>query len=160
MSNGIASKKQFVGVDLHLHRSVIVRIDNRGREVECVRIDNDPVALVCEVSKAGPCAPVAIEATYGWCWAVDALQAAEVIPIEWSRSLGSQRPVRTSPGPGRVCRADDADRLGCGCRLQSGRRRRAEIHRSSCQRLGLTAVCWPELEFVIGNLRLATKRLR
>jgi transposase len=53
-----------------------VRIDNRGREVECVRIDNDPAALVEQVGKAGSRAPVAIEATYGWYWAVDALQAA------------------------------------------------------------------------------------
>jgi transposase len=76
MSDGIAGKAQFVGVDLHLHRSVIVRIDNRGREVECVRIDNDPAALVREVGKAGTGVLVAIEATYGWYWAVDALQAA------------------------------------------------------------------------------------
>ncbi len=75
MSDGIARKKQFVGVDLHLHRSVIVRIDNRGRELECVRIDNSVSGLVAEVAKAGQGAPVAIEATYGWYWAVDALQA-------------------------------------------------------------------------------------
>jgi hypothetical protein len=41
-----------------------------------VRIDNDPKALVRECRKAGRGAPVAIEATYGWYWAVDALQAA------------------------------------------------------------------------------------
>ncbi len=76
MSDGIASRGGFVGVDLHLHRSVIARIDSRGREVECTRIDNSPQALVAEVEKAGAGVPVAIEATYGWYWAVDALQAA------------------------------------------------------------------------------------
>ncbi len=45
MSNG-TSPKQWVGVDLHLHRSVIVRIDGQGRRLDCVRIDNDPKALV------------------------------------------------------------------------------------------------------------------
>jgi hypothetical protein len=42
------SEKQFVGVDLHLHRSVICRIDGRGQQLECVQIDNDP-----KVSRAG-----------------------------------------------------------------------------------------------------------
>jgi transposase len=73
--DGIAAGRQFVGIDLHLHRSVIARIDDRGREVETVRIDNDPKVLVAEVRKAGRGAQVAIEATYGWYWAVDALQA-------------------------------------------------------------------------------------
>ncbi len=45
MSDAI-SEKQFVGVDLHLHRSVICRIDSRGQQLECVQIDNDPKALV------------------------------------------------------------------------------------------------------------------
>lgn len=75
MSDGI-SEKQFVGVDLHLHRSVICRIDDRGQQLECVQIDNDPKALVKAVRAAGKGAVVAVEATYGWYWAVDALQAA------------------------------------------------------------------------------------
>ncbi len=75
MSDGIAGG-QVVGVDLHLHRSVIARIDDRGKELGWVRIDNDPRALVAECRKAGRGAPVAIEATYGWYWAVDALLAA------------------------------------------------------------------------------------
>src|SRR5204862_7287012 len=41
-----------------------------------VRIDNDPVALAREVAKAGEAPEVVLEATYGWYWAVDALQAA------------------------------------------------------------------------------------
>jgi hypothetical protein len=76
VSDGIAGG-QVVGIDLHLHRSVIARIDAQGAELGWVRIDNDPKVLVREVCKAGGrgC-PVAIEATYGWYWAVDALLAA------------------------------------------------------------------------------------
>ncbi|MDP9101844.1 MAG: IS110 family transposase [Actinomycetota bacterium] len=77
MGNAISESKQWVGVDLHLHRSVVGRIDDRGELIEWVRIDNDPKALVKEVRKAGRRAPVAVEATYGWYWAVDALQAAK-----------------------------------------------------------------------------------
>src|SRR5947209_11678788 len=45
-----------------------------GEVVGEVRIDNDPDRLLREVGKAGPGAHVALEATYGWYWAVDALQ--------------------------------------------------------------------------------------
>lgn len=68
------SSGQLVGIDLHRRRSVICRIDAVGEVLESVRIDNDRAALLREVGKAGPGAPVAIEATYGWYWAVDALQ--------------------------------------------------------------------------------------
>jgi transposase len=76
VSDGTSSR-QWVGVDLHLHRSLICRIDEQGRQLDCVRIDNGPAALVAEVLKAGRGAPVAIEATYGWYWAVDALLTAK-----------------------------------------------------------------------------------
>jgi hypothetical protein len=39
-----------------------------------VRIDNDPMALAAEISKAGEHPQVVLEATYGWYWAVDVLQ--------------------------------------------------------------------------------------
>jgi transposase len=74
---GYAGSGQIVGVDLHRRRSVIVRIDAvTGEQLGCVRIDNSRARLVAEVLKAGPAPRVAIEATFGWYWAVDALQAA------------------------------------------------------------------------------------
>jgi transposase len=76
MSDGIPVGGRFVGVDLHSRRSVICRIDAGGVELACVQIDNDPKALVREVRRAGRGAPVAIEAIWGWYWAVDALRAA------------------------------------------------------------------------------------
>jgi transposase len=75
VSDGIAGG-QVVGIDLHLHRSVIARTYGQGDELGWVRIDNDPAALRAECRKAGRGVPVAIEATYGWYWAVDALLAA------------------------------------------------------------------------------------
>jgi transposase len=56
---------------------VIAIVDEQGNECRWERIDNDPKALVRECRKAGRGAPVAIEATYGWYWAVDALLAAK-----------------------------------------------------------------------------------
>ena len=68
-------QQQYVGIDLHRRRSVIVRMTGEGEVLECVRIDNDPVALSLEVAKAGPNPEVALEATYGWYWAADLLEA-------------------------------------------------------------------------------------
>jgi hypothetical protein len=48
-------------------------MDGEGVFVGCVRIDNSVPNLVAEVAKAGPGAEVAVQATYGWDWAVDAL---------------------------------------------------------------------------------------
>lgn len=46
-------KRQYVGIDLHRRRSVIVRVDEAGERVSTVRIDNDVIALAAEVAKAG-----------------------------------------------------------------------------------------------------------
>ncbi|UOT08520.1 IS110 family transposase (plasmid) [Rhodococcus opacus] len=68
--------KQFVGIDLHRQRSVIVRQTDTGEQLAAVRIVNDPVALGLQIEKAGSNPEVVLEATYGWYWAVDALEAA------------------------------------------------------------------------------------
>ena len=59
-------ERQYVAIDLHLHRSLIVTENAAGEEVSVVRIDNDPVALSLALAQAGPDPEVAIEATYGW----------------------------------------------------------------------------------------------
>ena len=67
----------YVAVDLHRHRSVVLGQDAAGEELlPWVRIANDPERLVAEVLAHGESPTVAIEATYGWYWAVDALQGA------------------------------------------------------------------------------------
>jgi hypothetical protein len=68
--------KQFVGIDLHRHRSVIVRQTVEGEQLGVVRIANDPLTLGLEIAKAGECPEVVLEATYGWYWAADVLAEA------------------------------------------------------------------------------------
>jgi transposase len=68
--------KQFVGIDLHRRRSVIVRQTADGDRLASTRIDNDPVALALEIAKAGPDPAVVLEAGYGWYWAADVLTDA------------------------------------------------------------------------------------
>lgn len=68
--------KQFVGIDLHRHRSVIVRQTMTGEQLGAVRITNDPVVLAEQIALAGESPEVVLEATYGWYWAVDVLTDA------------------------------------------------------------------------------------
>ena len=67
--------RQFVGIDLHRQRSVMVRQSESGEQLSAVRIVNDPVALQLQLEQAGADPEVVLEATYGWYWAVDVLQA-------------------------------------------------------------------------------------
>jgi hypothetical protein len=58
--------RQFVGVDLHRRRSVIVRMAESGERLEMVRIVNDPERLAAVMTRAGEAPEVVLEATYGW----------------------------------------------------------------------------------------------
>lgn len=67
--------EDYLGIDLHRRRMLVVRKDAQGELVKAVRLDNDPVALSALVAEAGPEPDVVVEATYGWYWLVDVLQA-------------------------------------------------------------------------------------
>ena len=67
-------ERQYVGIDFHRRRSVIVRLNASGEKLAASRLENDPLVLAAAVAEAGPDAEVVIEATYGWYWVVDLLQ--------------------------------------------------------------------------------------
>ena len=64
---------EYVGVDLHRRRSVIVRMSPDGERLTTEKIDNDAGSLAAAVAPAGPNPKVVVEATYGWYWAADVL---------------------------------------------------------------------------------------
>jgi transposase len=64
---------QFVGIDLHRRRSVIVQTGHDGERLATTRIDNDPFTLAMEIATWGEAPQVVLEATYGWYWAADVL---------------------------------------------------------------------------------------
>ena len=68
--------RQFVGIDLHRRRSVVVRMSESGDVLGATQILNDVDRLNSAIECAGEDPEVVLEATYGWYWAVDALQAA------------------------------------------------------------------------------------
>lgn len=67
-------ERQYVGIDFHRRRSVIVRMDQAGEVLSVVRVENDPLKIAEQVEAAGPEPEVVVEATYGWYWVVDMLQ--------------------------------------------------------------------------------------
>jgi transposase len=88
--------EQYVGIDLHRRRSVIVRMTPEGEVLETVRVDNDPVALSLELAKAGPDPEVVLEATYGWYWAADLLAACGA-HVHLAHPLGSRCSATSGP---------------------------------------------------------------
>ena len=66
--------RQYVGIDFHRRRSVIVRLSSEGERLGLHRIVNDPFELSAVMAQCGEAPQVVIEATYGWYWAVDLLQ--------------------------------------------------------------------------------------
>ena len=90
--------RQYVGIDFHRRRSVIVRKNAAGEKLGSVRVANDPLVIAAAVAEAGPEPEVVIEATYGWYWAVDLLQVeaagaalADPSGLNGARSAGQER---------------------------------------------------------------------
>lgn len=65
--------RQFVGIDVHRRRSVLVRLSESGQRLESTKIANSPEALAAVMARAGESPEVVLEATYGWFWAADTL---------------------------------------------------------------------------------------
>ena len=116
--------RQFVGIDLHRRRTVIVRHSETGEHLATKRIVNDPLALAREIGKAGPEPEVVLEATYGWYWAADVL-AETGARVHLAHPLGikgfTNRRVKT-------CATPPTLRICCGwvaCPSPGSRRRRS-----------------------------------
>ncbi len=66
--------RQYVGIDFHRRRSVIVRMSAGGARLGLHRIVNEPFEFVRVLAVCGESPEVVIEATYGWYWVVQLLQ--------------------------------------------------------------------------------------
>ena len=67
--------QEYVGIDLHRRRSVIVRRSAEGETLEVTKVDNDDLlAFERAVTAAGEHPEVVLEACYGWYWATDLLE--------------------------------------------------------------------------------------
>ncbi len=66
--------RQYVGIDFHRRRSVIVRVSRWGERLAVASGRERSVRARGGDRGAGEAPQVVIEATYGWYWAVDLLQ--------------------------------------------------------------------------------------
>ena len=66
----------YVGIDLHRRRSVIVALDEHGVVWSSQRIVNSAENLAVALAELGEHLEVVMEATYGWYWAADVIEAA------------------------------------------------------------------------------------
>jgi transposase len=146
---------QFVGIDLHRRRSVIVRTDCDGEVLETIRIANGVDRLGEVMARAGECPEVVLEATYGWYWAVDALQRMGsevhlahplgVKAFEYRRVKNDQRDAR-----------DLADLLRMGRLPESwiappATRELRELVRHRAKLVGLRSHCKAEVHAVLAK---------
>ena len=47
------SERQYVGIDLHRRRSVIVRVSQSGEKLATYHLDNDPMLIAAAIKEAG-----------------------------------------------------------------------------------------------------------
>ncbi|GAC1605186.1 MAG: hypothetical protein NVS3B21_34690 [Acidimicrobiales bacterium] len=79
---------QYVGIDLHRRRSVVVRRNQAGETLHTIKINNNPAAFAEILTDAGPNPEVVLEATYGWYWLADFL-AGEGAKVHLAHPLGN-----------------------------------------------------------------------
>lgn len=85
--------KQYIGCDAHARYSVFVSVDERGRIGAPVRVEHGGRDLRDYLGKLEQDTPVAVEASGGWYWFMDELEAAGldarlVNPLEAKRRMG------------------------------------------------------------------------
>jgi transposase len=105
--------QQYVGIDLHRRRSVIVRMSAEGEKLETVHLHNDPAAFCAELAKAGERPEVVLEACYGWYWLADLLESeGAVVHLAHPSGLSWE---------GRRVKNDEIDATDLADRLRMGR---------------------------------------
>jgi len=87
--------KKFIGCDSHARYSVFVSVEEQGRVSPAVRVEHGSRELRDYLSTLEPGTPVAVEASGGWYWFFDELEAAGmdarlVNPLEAKRRMGGK----------------------------------------------------------------------
>ena len=146
---------QYVGMDLHRRRSVIVRMGRDGERLETVRIVNDADRLRAVLARAGESPEVVLEATYGWYWAADVLG-------EVGASVHLAHPLGVKAFEYRRVKNDERDAADLADLLLMGRlpeawiappavRELRELVRHRAKLVGLRAGCKAEVHAVLAK---------
>src|SRR6266508_1695693 len=147
--------QQFVGMDLHRRRTVLVRMTAEGEVLERVRIVNDAGRLAAVIARAGDSPEVVVEATYGWYWAVDALR-------EQGARVHLAHPLGLNRFEYRRVENDERDAADLAALLRMGRlpeawiappktRELRELVRHRAKLVGLRSHCKAEVHAVLAK---------
>jgi transposase len=147
--------RQYVGIDLHRRRSVIVRMTEGGDRLETTRIVNDADRLRSVLARAGEAPEVVLEATYGWYWAVDVLSGL-------GAGVHLAHPLGVKAFEYRRVKNDERDAADLADLLRMGRlpeawiappatRELRELVRHRAKLVGLRAHCKAEVHAVLAK---------
>ena len=123
--------------------------------LECVRISNDVDRLAAVMARAGEAPEVVLEATYGWYWAVDALQ-------ELGAQVHLAHPLGVKAFEYRRVKNDERDAADLADLLRMGRlpeawiappatRELRELVRHRAKLVGLRSHCKAEIHAVLAK---------
>jgi transposase len=112
--------KQFVGIDVHRRRSVVVRTGQDGERLETLRFNNDSETLAAVMARAGESPEVVLEACYGWYWAADTLS-------ELGANVHLAHPLGVAAFANRRVKNDERDAADLADLLRMGRLPEARI---------------------------------
>ena len=105
--------QEYVGIDLHKRRCVMVRMGPLGERLETRRFVSTPTAMAEAVARAGSAPRVVMEATSNWYWAADVL-------IEGGAELHLAHPLGLNWGHRKV-KNDERDAADLADMLRLGR---------------------------------------
>jgi transposase len=105
--------KQFIGCDMHKRFSVFVSMDEQGKTGKPVKVSNDSLELAEYLNKIPEGTPVAVEASGGWYWFEDRLEAAG-LDVRLVNPLEAKKRMR-----GRN-KTDELDAAGLAMLLRNG----------------------------------------
>jgi transposase len=104
----------FMGCDAHRRYSVFVAMDEKGKASAPVRVEHDRQQFRMFLRRLPPGTNVAVEATGGWYWLVDELEAAGLVP-----HLAQPFAARRMLGPG-GSKTDTVDARALATLLRNG----------------------------------------
>lgn len=106
--------KEYIGCDSHQRYSVFVRVSSKGEAGPAERVENDRSVLRRFLRRLPPGSPVAVEASGGWYWLVDEIEAAGLDPRLADPKEAKQRMRGRN-------KTDELDARGLGYLLYEGR---------------------------------------
>ena len=73
-------EQQYVGIDPHRRRSVIVRMNDAGEVLSVTKVANDPVQMSMAIAYLARMLPLLDASSSGWAWTAIKVRGCSAIP--------------------------------------------------------------------------------